>query len=218
MPFSGPNDDALPSNVADKPQSVRARYVRVWNGTYASCQREDASAQECETLAFQVANAQLAEDKANGQRAVIKAMGDLMLVITSNSYQDREKEWLTTKALSEWVDSQWDGDKFIGNDPLLYNHRGLTIGHIIWADMFGPFLVEMARKRRSEVPAFQQYIDKTWGRVGRNPKGWGASHGFYSRKRSRDSDGIVHHVIDKRETTVLRRVFAANVLTLAKVI
>ena len=61
MPFSGPNDSKLPSNVADKPQSVRARYVRVWNGTFASCQRENGSRQECETLAFQVANAQLKE-------------------------------------------------------------------------------------------------------------------------------------------------------------
>ncbi len=215
MPFSGPNDETLPPNVKDRPQSVRARYVRVWNGAFSGCELE--TVQDCETVAFQVANAQLAEDTANNAQSVIKAAGDLMLVVTSNSYQDREGEWLTTKALSEWVDSQWKGNKFIGHNPLLYNHRGIAIGHIIWADMFGPFLVEVARKRSSLVPAFQNMIDAVWGRVKNAPDGWGASHKFGFRMRDRDSDNAYHR-IHKVETTVLRRVLAANTLTLAKVV
>lgn len=154
--------------------------------------------------------------------SVVKTVGNLMLVITSNSYEDREKEWLTTEALTDWVDSQWDGDVFnegktVSNNPFLYNHKGITIGRIVWADMFGPFLVEVARKRQSLVPAFQQYIDTIWDRVKRNPKGWGASHKFSFKLEDRDSDGTYHR-IRKVETTVLRRAFAANLLTLAKVV
>jgi len=221
MPYSGANDPSLPSNVAARAPSIRARWVRVWNGTYNSCLAQDGKPDVCETLAFQVANAQLEDDEKHLRHSIVKAAGDLMLIVTSNSYQDREGEWLTTQALSEWVDSQWDGDKYIGKNYLRIDrtrHAGVKMGEIIWSDMFGPFLVEVARKRYSGVPAFQLLINQAWDMVRKEPDGWGASHGFYSRQRTRDSEGIVHHIIDKRETTVLRRMFAANTITSAKVV
>lgn len=148
----------------------------------------------------------------------VKALGgDLMLIITSNSYKDREDEYISTAALSDYVESAWDGDTFIGDNVLLYHHRGPVIGYIVWADMQGPFLVEVARKRRSRLPAIQKYIDTIWSWVKHSPAGWGASHGFRYRKADRDSAATYHRIL-KKETSVLRRLLAANPYTYAEVV
>ena len=54
MPFSGPGDPSLPSNVIDLSVEKRRQWVGAWNGRFAQCQ-EDGDA-DCESSAFAVAN------------------------------------------------------------------------------------------------------------------------------------------------------------------
>lgn len=148
---------------------------------------------------------------------IFKADGtEYMRIVTSNSYRDREKQWITTQALAEYVESEWDGNRFKGTNYVLYFHRKIPIGRIVWADMVGPFLVEIAEKRHSNVLRFQTYIDRTWARVKRSPGYYGASHGF--RAGPDDLRKGTFTRIEKFETSVLPRRWAANVLTSSEVI
>jgi len=49
MPYSGPSDKELPSNVKDMPENARNLWVRTWNSTYSKSKDE--------ALAFKTANA-----------------------------------------------------------------------------------------------------------------------------------------------------------------
>lgn len=40
MPFSGPGDPELPSNVIDRSLEVREQWVAVWNSRFADCRRD----------------------------------------------------------------------------------------------------------------------------------------------------------------------------------
>lgn len=141
---------------------------------------------------------------------------EYMRIVTSNAYRDREGEWITTEALTEYVESEWDGDRFKGTNYVLYFHRGIPIGRVVWADMVGPFLVEVVAKRHSRIPRFQAYIDRIWARVKRAPGYYGASHGFRAGPGDLHKDTFTR--IEKFETTVLPRRWAANVLTSSEVI
>ena len=43
-----------------------------------------------------------------------------MLIVTSNSYKDREDQTITTAALTDYVERQWSGDEFAGDNVLLF--------------------------------------------------------------------------------------------------
>ena len=40
MPFSGPGDPELPSNVIDRSLEVREQWVGAWNGRFADCRQD----------------------------------------------------------------------------------------------------------------------------------------------------------------------------------
>ncbi|KKN78098.1 hypothetical protein LCGC14_0353250 [marine sediment metagenome] len=40
MPFSGPGDPELPTNVIDRSLEVRETWVSVWNSRFADCRRD----------------------------------------------------------------------------------------------------------------------------------------------------------------------------------
>jgi hypothetical protein len=144
---------------------------------------------------------------ADGQR--------LMLIVTSNSYQDREGETLKTQALKEDVDRHWTGDDatFMTNNPLLYWHDDdIVLGDIVWADMIGPFYTELARESAS--PVSKHYFD--WREQHPDEK-WGASHRFAYFRNHRTSGGDFNRIF-KRETSTLPLKDAANVGTLSEVI
>lgn len=141
----------------------------------------------------------------------------LMMIVTSNAYQDREGDIVTEKALSEYVDSCWKEGDFIGNNPLLVWHAGDPIGDIIYAEMSGPFLIEIARERSnqmvnlaksSEQPLYIQ-VKAVWDALEREPDR-GASHAFFFN--TKETDGIYQRIA-KVETSTLPRSFAANVIT-----
>jgi hypothetical protein len=134
-----------------------------------------------------------------------------MFLITSNAYEDRERETITTKALVDYVESQWEDDTWKGDNFLLLGHRGAPIGLITFAEMIGPFLVEVGEELNTA------YAHKRWDYIEAHPElEWGASHGFDFEENTK-IDGIYHH-IEKFETTVLPLARAANALTLAGVI
>lgn len=130
-----------------------------------------------------------------------------LFLITSNSYKDREGEYITTEALKEYVDGLYAGDDFTGEQDLLFGHKGAAIGKIVWADVVGPFLVELAEER--DIP----YARRKWDQIEDSPDDWGASHAFEFKLS--DLDGDTYKRIEKFETTVLPIERAANVLTFA---
>lgn len=134
-----------------------------------------------------------------------------MLLITSNGYPDRGKEVITVGALTKYVEDSWDGNKFTTSNMLNYRHRKEDIGKIIFADMEGPFLVELAE----ELPT--PYSRACWDLIERTPDFcWGASHEFYGS--TTDKKNGVYQYIYKVKTTVLPLYEAANSLTLAGVL
>lgn len=56
MPYSGINDEKLPDRIKKLSESKRKTWVGAWNGTYDDCRQEGKSQEECEGLAFAVAN------------------------------------------------------------------------------------------------------------------------------------------------------------------
>lgn len=148
--------------------------------------------------------------------SVIKANGArYMLIVTSNSYQDREQETITSPALKQWVDSCWKSveDQFTTDNPLVFWHdMRVRMGDIVWADVRGPFLVELAKEADHAVAR------KLFDYVEAHPdEKWGASHKFGYFKSQKDADGTYHRIF-KKETTLLPREMAANLLTYSGVI
>jgi len=133
-----------------------------------------------------------------------------MLIITSNAYEDREGETITTKALSEWVDRQWLDNHYIGDNPLLFWHdTRVKMGDVIFSDISGSFLVEVAKEDDSPLSPYIWDYAETVDNAG-------ASHRFVAIPTLQDE--TVFEWIDKEETTWLPREAAANELTYAGVL
>jgi hypothetical protein len=140
-----------------------------------------------------------------------------MIIISSNAFKDRDHEWVSKKALEDYVKD------FTGNDLLMW-HRGDKVGEIVSAQMMGAFLVEVAQ----ELPDRQVDISEPggapmitsvkaiWDAIERNPDIWGASIGF--RYKAGDLDDAVYESIKKYETSLLPVEHAANPLTFARII
>jgi len=136
----------------------------------------------------------------------------LMVIFTSNGYKDREFEHVATKALAEYVDSQWKGDGWNGdNVHMLWHMKQLgPIGDIVWAGMIEGFLVEIAKERNHLI------AKHTWDFIEAHPElDWGASHGFKVRQMA---DKDTYSEIRKFETSSLPRAFAAHPLTYSGVV
>lgn len=133
----------------------------------------------------------------------------VMLVVTSNSYVDREGETITTEALQKDVARNWIAeDVYHTDNPLLWWHDDrLVLGEIVYADVKGPFLVELARE--IDTPLSRRVFDY---RETHPLEKWGASHRFAFYDAHKDSDETYHR-IRKLETSVLPREWAANPLT-----
>jgi hypothetical protein len=153
-----------------------------------------------------------------------------MFIITSNAYRDREREYITTKALQRYVEKAWIANDVCdtGNTHLFW-HAGDPIGDIVWADMEGPFLIEVSKERpntvinlaaEDEAPRLGT-VKQVWDFIEARPDlDWGASHGFrYEEKRINPGKAeATYDEIDKFETSTLPRQDAANELTFSGVI
>lgn len=146
-----------------------------------------------------------------------------MVIVASNAYIDREDEIVKESALRDYVDKSWSGDEFKGDNVLLWWHGGDKIGDIVFADMMGPFLVEVANEIPDKVinlagkgeDPFYTRIKTVWDSIEKNAIEWGASIGFAYDTRTKDGNTYTH--LAKLETSVLPRAFAANSFTLSKI-
>lgn len=147
-----------------------------------------------------------------------------MFIVTSNSYRDRENETIATKALQAYVDRAWAvEDKCIPRNPLYFWHDGDPIGDIVWADMEGPFLLEVAKERPNKTirlttagHRWTSTVKAIWDAIDKGTYRWGASHGF----RVPDggfTDGVYKRIA-KFESSVLPLDAAANPYTFAGVV
>lgn len=136
-----------------------------------------------------------------------------MFSVTSNSYRDREGEAMTTKALQRYVDNAWQGDAFVAKQPVYFWHEDdlPAIGSVVWADMEGPFLIEVFKEAKNA------FAGKVWDYAEDNPREFGTSHGFdYPLAALDDQDN--YHDIEKFESSVLPHFAAANAYTVSTVI
>lgn len=142
----------------------------------------------------------------------------VMWIVTSNAYRDREGEIVSQKALEGYVESCWKEGDFVGTNPLLVWHAGDAIGDIVFADMRGPFLIEIAQERPNTIvnlaadgePPIYAEIKAVWDALEQEPD-LGASHQFYYL--TSDRDDRIYDVIKKTETSTLPRQAAANLFT-----
>lgn len=147
----------------------------------------------------------------------------LMLIVTSNAYRDREQEIVSEKALSDYVESSWNGEQFVGDNAHLLWHDGDPIGDIIYADMEGPFLIEVSRERPNAVinvarqgePPLYTTVRAVWDALESAPD-LAASHRFFYDEQDRED--LIYDMIVKTETSTLPRWAAANVVTLSEVV
>ena len=148
-----------------------------------------------------------------------------MLIVTSNSYKDRDAETIRTKALAEYVDKAWAVEGMcLPDNELLFWHDGDPIGDIIWTDMEGPFLYEVAKERpnkRIQLSSERKVIStikNIWNFIESNPQRyrWGASHGFKYLDSAKKNG--VYDRIAKFETSTLPLDAAANPYTFAGVV
>lgn len=173
------------------------------------------------------AQKQIAAIYANEAKSyVIKSDGDglrLMVIRSSNAYLDREKEIVRQKALQGYVETCWKDNEFVGDNLLLLWHAGDPIGDIIYAEMIGPFLLEVARERSNAVvnlaedgePHIETTVRSVWDALENEPD-MGASIQFFYVTSDRE-DGI-YDVIHKVETSVLPRWAAANYITDSEIV
>lgn len=136
-----------------------------------------------------------------------------MFIITSNSYQDREDETMTSEALKAYEASCYPGDGlFKCDNPLLWWHDDdVPMGEIVAVNYSEPFLIEVAR----ELPAPVAKV--LWDYAERQGDKAGASHRFGYREEDRTPNGEYKRIF-KQETTYLpERALAANIGTYAGV-
>lgn len=137
-----------------------------------------------------------------------------MIIITSNSYKDREDETITTAALKAYEDACFptDDGQFAGDNPLLWWHDDdAVMGTIEAVNLSGPFLVEVFKESPTRVARV------LWDFAEENGDNAGASHRFGYLEKDRDPDGTFHRIY-KQETTYLpERDLAANERTYAGV-
>ena len=167
------------------------------------------------TLRERVVGLFKARDKP-GIHLVEKAADGLrtMFVVTSNAYEDREFETITSQALKEYEASCYPGDGlFVCDNPyILWHDDDAPIGEIIAVNYSEPLLVEIVK----ELPT--PFAKLIWDFAEENGDNAGASHRFGYLERDRDADGTIHHIF-KQETSYLPdRSLAANSGTYSGVI
>lgn len=138
----------------------------------------------------------------------------LMVVVTSNSYMDREGETITSKALQDYEDSCYPGeDLFHCDNPLLWWHDDdVVMGEAVAVNYSEPFLIEVFR----ELPSLASKVLFDFAES--NGDSAGASHRFGYLDKDRDADGTFHRIFKQETSYLYQRDLAANIGTYAGVI
>lgn len=156
-----------------------------------------------------------------------------MLIISSNTYVDREQEIVTEKALQTYVEKSWDGHTYQGDNVLLYWHsdnpetaRKNAIGDIVYCHLQSHFLIEIAQERPDAIidvsrkgmdnKPYKVSIKEVWDAIESSPVEWGASIGFGYVKGNKQN-GLYKRIL-KYETSILPVEYAANAITFSEVL
>ena len=136
---------------------------------------------------------------------------DYIVTWTTNSYEDREAETFTLKAITDYVQRNVDNEN--KGTVQFWHIPGSDFADTIAQMISGKFLVEAHKFRKDDIGTafkefFREYSD---GHDLIAPEGWGCSHGFVYRKQDRQ-DGV-YEWFDKKETSILPRNEAANIFT-----
>ncbi|MCP4540676.1 MAG: hypothetical protein GY832_26355 [Chloroflexi bacterium] len=110
MPYSGPGDKSLPSNVLALSSDERARWVNIWNSAFRRCEEKNTG--DCEAVAFRAANGVLFEGMAlftppveMGREGALSARGVRQLAETGNRWAQKIAakldRWSEVKMLTE---------------------------------------------------------------------------------------------------------------------
>lgn len=136
-----------------------------------------------------------------------------MFLVTSNSYEDRENETITTKALEEYEASCFPGEGlFYCDNPLVYWHDDdVPMGEIIAVNVSGPFLTELVKELDTPIAHI------LWD-IAEKTENAGVSHRFGYLEKDRDPDGTFHRIFKQETTWLPDRSLAANGMTYAGVI
>lgn len=136
---------------------------------------------------------------ADGQR--------LIGLLSSNAYIDKDGDAAALESLQTWVDSQWQGDEYVGKGVVLFWHDGEPVADIVYSAVEGAFLVEIAKARATPfADALFEAIEKV-----SESQDFGASIGALAVRQF--DERRVFHVQDKPETSILPVLFAGNEFT-----
>lgn len=201
--------DVLPTPVADEPAVSESEPA-------VEDTAKEFIIQKSERSLIQSVADRLTQNMKLGSTVFRDASGRrYMSLVSSNAYEDRESETMSSKALQRYVDSCWLADDYFRSDNVhqVWHNNDLTVGDIVWANMAGPFLVEVSKERDDIVSqAAWDYWETEEGR-----KDLGTSIRYWRRKQDKDSDGTLN-LISKFETSTLPRKSAANLLTFSGVV
>lgn len=165
---------------------------------------------------MQKARAWITGNQGSSAPIVCKSSDGLryMFLITSNAYEDREGETITSDALKAYEASCYPGDGlFHCDNPLLWWHDDdVVMGEIVAVDYVEPFLVEMAKEIDDPLSKI------LWDYAENNGDAAGTSHRFGYREGDRSREGVYTRIF-KQETSYLpERALAANDKTYAGVL
>jgi len=136
------------------------------------------------------------------------------LLVSSNSFEDRDQEIVSQKALESHVAQFQEG-------PLLFWHGGMAIGKAIDAEMRSAFLVELATELPNKVIDLAKSGEEpflverrhVWDMLEAHRGQWGVSIAFGAEKS--DAEDKVFEKIVVVERSILPRKRAANSFTYA---
>lgn len=137
---------------------------------------------------------------------------DYIITWTTNSFEDREKEFFTLDSIESYVDRNTNNDN--KGTLQVWHVENSDFADIVAQAVAGKFLVEISRFRNTPLgnamKTFFLMHPKGHNRIA--PHGWGCSHGF--KYKYEDFINGVYKWFDKNETTILPLHEAANIYTL----
>jgi len=108
MPFTGPNDPNLPANIKNLPANKKSQFVKVFNSSFANCQRSGGGG--CEAVAFKFANGAVKSSESDLKPMTSRIDDYFSVDISEESFDKTGKKEVLVTLLKEGP-----GNKFHNN-------------------------------------------------------------------------------------------------------
>jgi hypothetical protein len=131
------------------------------------------------------------------------------LQFTTNAFQDREREFFTTKSIQDYIDRHRSDE---AKGEFWYRHiPGTKFADVKWQALIGRFLAQAGPFDDTPIgSAFKGFFLKhPDGHPLVAPNGWGTSHGYLYNEKDRNEDGV-YNWFEIKESTVLPLHIASN--------